>query len=367
MKTELNITALDKWLPDHKRPVIISGPCGAETEKQLMQTAAGLAKLNRVTIFRSGIWKPRTRPNSFEGVGTIGLQWLKEVKNKYGFLTTVEVANAQHVEEALKNNVDILWVGARTTVNPFSVQEIADSLKGIDIPVMVKNPIHADLQLWIGALERINQAGIKKLIAIHRGFYTHDKAKYRNPPQWDLPIELKTHFPDLPIICDPSHICGNTELLLQVSQKALNLNFDGLMLESHFDPAIALSDKNQQLKPAELGELLNELIVRTVKSTSEEFTNTLVQLRKVVDEVDEEILKWVAKRMDLVEKIGEYKRENNITVLQLERWLDILKTRTSLAETKSMDVDFVRKLYQLIHKESIRKQTEVLNTKTEKS
>jgi chorismate mutase len=263
MKPELYTVPLDSWLPSAKRPFIVSGPCAAETEEQMLDTAAGLAKLNTVSIFRSGIWKPRTRPNLFEGVGSVGLKWLKEVKKQYGFLTTVEVANVRHVEEALKNDVDILWIGARTTVSPFSVQEIADALSGIDIPVMVKNPVHPDLEVWIGALERINQAGIHKLIAVHRGFYTGEKDSYRNTPHWEIPMELRTRFPHLPVICDPSHICGNRKLLPEVAQKALDFHFDGLMIESHVDPVNALSDKNQQLKPAELGELLNSLILPT--------------------------------------------------------------------------------------------------------
>ncbi len=387
----MNIEPIQNWLPGTSRPIIISGPCGAESEEQMLKTAAGLKKLNAVTVFRSGIWKPRTRPNSFEGVGSIGLKWLQEVKAGFGFLTAVEVANAQHVDEALNAKVDILWIGARTTVNPFSVQEIADALQGINVPVMVKNPIHADLQLWIGALERLNLAGVEKLVAVHRGFFastqpgihsnpgihgnidsaiTKDHTtsfNYRNPPHWELPIELKTIFPQLPIICDPSHICGSRELLLKVSQKALDLNFEGLMIESHYNPALAKSDKNQQLTPEELRELLNSLIVRTAGSTSEEFTNKLESLRKSVDEIDKELIECLARRMELIEQIGIYKQENNITVLQLERWLEILQTRTSWAEAKSIDKEFIQKLYKLLHKESIRLQTEVMNERIEKS
>lgn len=365
-KAKLDVAPLSSWLNDLDGPLIISGPCGAETQEQVLTTASELSKLNRVRVFRSGIWKPRTRPNAFEGAGRPGLQWLQQVKKQFGFLTTVEVANAQHVEEAITNGVDILWIGARTTVNPFSVQEIADVLRGTNIPVMVKNPIHDDLQLWIGALERVNQAGIKKLIAVHRGFYTHDQRKYRNPPHWEIPIELKTYFPDLPLICDPSHICGNKQFLQEVSQKALDLSFDGLMIESHFDPESALSDKQQQLKPAELGALLAELVIRTSQSTSVEFISKLEQLRKIVDEVDEEIIIQLAKRMQLIEHIGEYKRENNITILQLERWLHILQTRTASAEAKSISKEFIQKLLKLMHKESIRKQTKVMNERVEK-
>ena len=360
----LDIKPLNEWLPAFKKPLVISGPCGAETEKQVLSTAEGLAKLNKVTVFRAGIWKPRTRPNSFEGAGVIGLQWLKKVKEQFGFLTTVEVATAEHVNEALKNNVDILWIGARTTVNPFSVQEIADALAGIDIPVLVKNPVNADVQLWIGALERINQAGIKKIAAIHRGFYNYDKGIYRNPPHWEIPIELKTYFPELPIICDPSHISGNRELLLPVAQKALDLNFDGLMIESHNDPENALSDKEQQLTPSQLGSLLNELVIRDSHHTSKEFKKNLQHLRNMVDEIDTEIINWLAKRMEVVEQIGNYKRDNNITILQLERWLEILKTRTILAESKGLNKEFIQKICQVMHKESIRQQTELANQTT---
>ena len=359
MKAELEVVPLSSWVPTYKRPLIISGPCGAESEEQVLQTAAGLAALNRVTVFRSGIWKPRTRPNSFEGVGAKGLLWLKEVKQRFNFLTTVEVATAQHVEECLKNDVDILWIGARTTVNPFSVQAIADALRGVAIPVMVKNPIHADLQLWIGALERLNKVGINQLAAIHRGFYSYRKNNYRNVPLWELPIELKTLFPQLPIICDPSHICGNTHLISGIAQRALDLNFDGLMIESHYKPSEALSDKQQQLEPAQLEILLNNLVIRN-HLCSNESNLQLEDLRKSIDEIDEEIINWLSRRMDLVEKIGAYKRENNIMVLQLERWLSILETRSSFAQSKSLNKEFIEKIYKLIHRESIRKQTEVI-------
>ncbi|HEY6162981.1 MAG TPA: chorismate mutase [Bacteroidia bacterium] len=366
MKLELDILPLTGWLPSAKRPLVISGPCGAETEEQVMGTARELAKLGRVTIFRSGIWKPRTRPNSFEGVGSIGLTWLKKVKKEFGLLTTVEVANAQHVEEALEHGVDILWIGARTTVNPFSVQEIADALKGVDVPVMVKNPLNPDIQLWIGALERINQAGIKKLVAIHRGFYTGVKTQYRNQPQWEIPIELKSIFPQLPIVCDPSHICGRTDILQQVAQKALDLDMAGLMIESHINPGAALSDAKQQVTPARLGELLNSLTVRTSGSLNPEFTDQLAQLRVLIDEIDEDLLEILAKRMEVIEKIGEYKRDNNVTILQLERWLEILRTRTASGISKGMKKDFIEKICTLLHKESIRRQTEVMNEKRSK-
>ena len=252
----MKIAPLNTWLPLTAEPLLIAGPCGAESLEQLIATAKGLKELNKVSLFRAGVWKPRTRPNAFEGKGEEALKWLNEIKKEFGFKITVEVANAQHTELALKYGIDVLWIGARTTVNPFSVQEIADVLKGTDIPVMVKNPIHADLQLWIGALERINNSGINKLAAIHRGFHVYGKTKYRNKPMWQLPIELRTLFPELPIICDPSHISGNKELIPSVAQKALDLGMNGLMIESHFNPSIALSDAEQQLTPIQLGELI---------------------------------------------------------------------------------------------------------------
>jgi chorismate mutase len=360
-KLDLDIIPLNEWLPGAQRPLIISGPCGAETEEQVMSTAHAIAALDRVAIFRAGIWKPRTRPNSFEGVGSIGLKWLKRVKEETGLLTAVEVANAYHVEEALNSGIDILWIGARTTVNPFSVQEIADAIKGVDIPVMVKNPLHADIQLWIGALERVNNAGVKKLVAIHRGFFSSEKKKYRNAPLWEIPIELKSMCPQLPVICDPSHISGRTDLIPQVSQKALDLDMSGLMIESHINPKVALSDAKQQLTPAQLDELLNGLTLRETTSDNEEFTNHLQQLRRLIDEIDEDMMRTLRKRMEVIEKIGEYKRDNNVTILQIERWLEILQTRTALGESMGLSEDFIKKLCQLLHKESIRKQTDIMN------
>ncbi|MBC7861739.1 MAG: 3-deoxy-7-phosphoheptulonate synthase, partial [Bacteroidia bacterium] len=271
MERKLDIIHFSEWLK-MEGPLLIAGPCGAESEEQVLQTAKGIAEIGKIKIFRAGIWKPRTRPNSFEGVGEIGLKWLSKVKTQYGFLTAVEVANAAHVEKALKHKVDILWIGARTTVNPFSVQEIADALKGVDIPVMVKNPVHPDLQLWIGAIERMNQAGIKKLIAIHRGFYNPNQTIYRNDPFWELAIELRTVFPELPVICDPSHISGKRELIRSVAQKAIDLGMEGLMIETHNDPATALSDAKQQVTPSALIKLLNEeLIFRKSFSDDKEF------------------------------------------------------------------------------------------------
>jgi chorismate mutase len=361
MAINLKITPLSDWFLSAKSPLIISGPCGAETEKQVIETAIAIAALNKVNVFRAGIWKPRTRPDSFEGAGEQGLKWLKKTKEETGLKTTVEVAKAKHVELALKYNVDILWIGARTTVNPFYVQEIADALKGIDIPVMVKNPLNPDLQLWIGALERINRAGITKLIAIHRGFYSHSNSTYRNAPQWQIPIELMQCIPELPVICDPSHIAGNRELIFQLSQQALDLKMSGLMIESHINPELAWSDAQQQLTPAALKDLLENLVLRKEKSDNIEFQNSLELLRKKIDKIDHHLIETIASRMRIVDKIGEYKRDNDVTILQLERWARIIKDRIPYGNNLELNSEFVKLLFQLIHDESIRIQTEIMN------
>lgn len=360
MELKLNITPLQDWLPSEK-PVVISGPCSAETPEQLMQTAKELGTSGLVSVLRAGIWKPRTRPNSFEGLGKEALAWLVDAAQANHLKSATEVANAQHVEACLKAGVDILWVGARTTVNPFSVQEIADSLKGVDIPVMVKNPITPDLQLWIGALERINSAGITKIGAIHRGFSNSGKSIYRNQPMWDLAIDLKTQCPDLPMICDPSHIAGNRELIQIVSQRALDLDMDGLMIESHPTPDEAWSDAKQQITPANLIILLSNLQVRQVTSASKEFISQLEQLRASIDKVDHNIFSWLIERMELVEQIGNYKKSNDVTILQVERWNEIKKTRKELGRQLGLSEEFVTDLLRIIHKESIRKQTAIMN------
>ena len=363
----MTISPLNTWITKDNEPLLIAGPCGAETREQVLETARQLSQINGIKLFRSGIWKPRTRPNSFEGVGEQGLWWLKEVQEQFKLKTTVEVANAHHAELALKHGVDVLWIGARTTVNPFSVQEIADAIKGVDIPVMVKNPIHADLQLWLGAIERINNAGIKKLAAVHRGFHFFGKSKYRNKPMWEIMIELKTLLPDLPIICDPSHISGKRELIQQVAQKALNLGVNGLMIESHINPAKALSDAEQQLTPADLKKLLSELQFPKTESNNIEFTNKLNNFRQMIDEIDDDLINLLRKRISVTEDIGLYKKEHNITVFQLERWQEILRTRSQLAEKLGLSRNHVEKLCQLLHEESIRVQNEVMNKKIEGS
>lgn len=356
----MNNEALDSWLNCPQAPCLIAGPCGAESMEQLRATAEGLKELGKVSLFRAGVWKPRTRPNAFEGRGEEALKWLQAIKAEFGFKITVEVANAQHTELALKYGIDVLWIGARSTVNPFSVQEIADVLKGVDIPVMVKNPIHADLQLWIGALERVNNAGIKKLAAIHRGFHFSGNTKYRNKPMWQIPIELRTHFPSLPIICDPSHISGNRELIPQVAQKALDLGMNGLMIESHYNPSLALSDAQQQLTPAQLGELLGRLIVRREQAGEQE-RNQLEELRRMIDEIDDEILNVLKKRVQVIEQIGLYKKEHNVTIFQLERWQEMLRTRGQWADKLGLSRQHIERICQLLHEESIRIQNALMN------
>lgn len=357
----MNIQPIETWLPINKKPLVISGPCSAESESQMLTTAEQLAETGMVNIFRAGIWKPRTRPNSFEGIGYPALSWLKKVKDQFGFTTAVEVANASHVKDCLEHDVDILWIGARTSANPFSVQEIADQLVGIDIPVFVKNPINPDLQLWIGALERINQAGITKMAAIHRGFSSHEHTSYRNIPKWEIPIELMRLYPELKIICDPSHISGNRQLLSHVSQKAMDLDMYGVMIESHYNPEVALSDKDQQVVPAQLKEIINKLIIRKTSTLNKDFEDHLTQLRSTIDEIDDEIIMKLAKRMEVAEEIGRYKKENDVTILQVKRWEEIINKRIAMGDSMGLSEEFMSKLLQIIHKESIRKQTEIMN------
>jgi len=343
------------------RPLIISGPCSAETEEQTLATAKQIAATGKVHALRAGIWKPRTRPGQYEGAGEEGLAWLVKAKQETGLPITTEVATAAHVEACLKAGVDILWVGARTTVNPFSVQEIADALRGVDIPVMVKNPVNPDLELWIGALERLNRAGIRKMAAIHRGFSSFEKGPFRNAPMWDLAIELKTRVPELEMICDPSHIAGNRELIAMISQKALDLDMSGLMIESHINPDGAWSDAKQQVTPAALGRIIDGLVVRTVSSDNKTFKDTLSILREQIDQIDDEIMHKMAARMKISEKIGQYKKDNNVTILQVNRWEEIVQTRVGMGKAMGLDEGFTRDLLRLIHHESIQVQTKVMN------
>ncbi|MGY3051950.1 chorismate mutase [Pedobacter sp. UYEF25] len=361
MKLNLNIQPLNSWIEIKNEPLLISGPCSAETEEQLLTTAHLLAATGKVSVLRAGIWKPRTRPGEFEGIGSIGLQWLNRAKQETGLPIAVEVANAKHVEEALAAGVDILWIGARSTVNPFTVQEIADALQGHDVPVLIKNPINPDLQLWIGAIERINRAGITKIGAIHRGFSSYEKTSFRNEPMWELAIQLKTLCPELPIFNDPSHICGNRELIPYISQKALDLDMQGLMIESHVDPSVAWTDAKQQLTPSALAELVDKLTVREPESNNEEFTDHLAELRKSIDKIDDVLLQKLGERMAIVSKIGEYKRDNQVTILQVNRWDAIIKKGTAFAKALNLDVNFTEKFLELVHGESIRRQTEIMN------
>jgi chorismate mutase len=346
---------------DVTRPMIISGPCSAESETQVMATAKELKKLGTVHALRAGVWKPRTRPNAFEGIGSVALSWIKAAGKETGLPTAVEVANAKHTEDCLKAGIDILWIGARSSANPFAVQEIADALRGTDTPVLVKNPINPDIELWIGALERVNKAGITKLGAIHRGFSTFERTNYRNKPNWEIPIELKRRIPGLPIICDPSHICGRTETLLAVSQTAMDLNFDGLMVESHINPKEALSDAKQQLTPVQMGELIAHLIFRHEKIDDVLMKTKLEELREQIDKIDHEVLNIMAERMSLAEQIGQYKKQNNITILQSNRWDEIVRTRLEEGKEKHLTNEFVMKLFEIIHQESIEHQSKVMN------
>lgn len=346
---------------DIARPMIIAGPCSAESEEQIMETAAGL-KANGIGILRAGIWKPRTRPNSFEGVGTIGLGWLNRVQKELGMKVSTEVANAKHVEEVLKAGLDMLWIGARTSANPFAMQEIADSLKGVDIPIMVKNPVNPDVDLWIGAVERIMGASITKLGVIHRGFSSFEKSRFRNVPQWQMAIEFRRRMPNIPMVCDPSHISGCTELLHEVSQKALDLNYDGLIIESHCNPAKAWSDAKQQLTPNDLDVMLKSLVLRDVKTTAAQDTS-LEELRLQIDKYDDELFRVIGERMKVAEQIGKYKKDNNITILQSSRWNDILNAAIEKGKLQNLSEDFVSVIFMAIHQESINKQTVVMNGK----
>lgn len=343
-----------------ERPLIIAGPCSAESEGQVFQTALDLSKLD-IKIFRAGIWKPRTRPGNFEGIGSEGLKWLKRVKNELGLLVATEVANAFHVEEALKNEIDILWIGARTTANPFAVQEIADIIKNVDMPILIKNPVNPDIDLWLGAIERIYKAGIKKIIAVHRGFSTYDKSIYRNHPHWEIPIELKRRIPDIFMLADPSHICGNKKLLFDVSQRAMDLNFDGLMIESHICPDKALSDASQQLTPKELDKMLKKLVIRKPEINDDNIIHTLEELRSQIDNIDNEILNILEKRMMVVEKIGIIKKEKNISILQTKRWDEILRKKLKESPKKGLNMEFITKIFEAIHEESINHQSRIMN------
>ena len=344
--------------PIHTKPWIIAGPCSAESQEQVIATANRLK--NKIHLFRAGVWKPRTKPNSFEGIGKEALKWLKEVKVQTGLKVTTEVANAQHVELCLEAGIDVLWLGARTTVNPFYVQEIAEALRGVDIPILVKNPLHPELSLWMGALERLNKVGIDQLAAIHRGFYTLEQSAFRNEPKWELPIKLKRQCSGLPIICDPSHISGKTDMISEIAQTALDLNMDGLMIETHISPEQALSDAQQQIRPQDLKRLINNLVLRNPLANNKGFNEQLKKLRYAIDEIDQKLLEVISERTSLVKEIGKFKKENKVTVLQIERWFEILETRQEMGLKKELKNQMVSEIFELIHKHSILIQTEIM-------
>ena len=349
----------EKWI---KRPLVISGPCSAETEAQVLETATQLAATGKVDILRAGIWKPRTRPGSFEGIGTKGLPWLQQARKVTGLPTTVEVATGKQVEDALHFDVDILWIGARTTVNPFSVQEVADALRGVNVPVLIKNPINPDLELWTGAVERVAKAGIKQIGLIHRGFSAYGNTEYRNAPMWHLVIEMKRRNPDMMLINDPSHICGRRDILQEVAQKAIDLDFDGLMIESHIDPDNAWSDAKQQVTPARLTEMLSAIKWRHEVITEKEFQTALSKLREQINHIDDELMQLLGQRMRIADKIGEFKRDNNITILQTNRWNEILERAFQKGEKLGLSRDFITKYYDAVHLESINHQNRIMNS-----
>lgn len=353
---DLQLEPLNLLGAEEKRPLVIAGPCSAETEEQVMNTARQLAA-NGIKIFRAGIWKPRTKPGGFEGHGEVALPWMQRVKEETGMLTATEVATPAHVELALKYGIDLLWIGARTSANPFAMQEIADSLKGVDVPVLIKNPVNPDLELWIGALQRVNQAGIKRLGAIHRGFSSYDKKIYRNLPMWQIPIELRRRIPNLPIVSDPSHIGGRRDLIAPLCQQAMDLGLDGLIIESHCSPDQAWSDASQQVTPDILEYILNLLVIRDETVTTE----NIAQLRKQIDEIDNQLIDLLAKRMRVSREIGQYKKEHGMTILQTSRYSEILDKRGAQGALCGINADCVKQIFEAIHEESVHQQMEVIN------
>jgi len=346
------------------RPILIAGPCSAETEDQVLATANAL-KIKGVALFRAGIWKPRTRPGAFEGVGTTGLKWLQRVQQETGLAVTTEVANAQHVHECLEHGIDVLWIGARTTVNPFSVQEIAEALAGVDIPVLVKNPVNPDYKLWVGALERLHKAGLHRVAAVHRGFSSYGDFKYRNAPRWQMAIDLMQEFPDLEVICDISHICGRRDILTETAQKAYDLNFDGLMVEVHPDPDQAWSDAAQQLTPAAFQDMLRHIVRRAITTDDPDFLARMENCRSVIDEIDEEIISLIARRMLLVREIGAIKKDKNVAVLQPERFRALREALLRRGEKNELSPEFIALFLEAVHQESINQQEQIINARNE--
>lgn len=355
----MNNDILEIW---NKRPLVISGPCSAETEEQVIETATQLAATGKVDMLRAGIWKPRTKPGMFEGIGVKALPWMHNAKKITGLPITVEVATAKHVQDALQFDVDVLWIGARTTVNPFSVQEVADALRGTDVPVLVKNPINPDLELWSGAIERLQKVGVKNIGMIHRGFSSYGNTEFRNAPMWHLPIEMKRRFPEMLLICDPSHICGNRSLLQQVAQKSIDLDFGGIMLESHIDPDNAWSDAKQQITPEKVAELLSSIVWRKEDVNSEEYHAALEKLRQQINHLDDEMMQLLGQRMKVADKIGQYKRENNITILQTNRWNEILERGSIQGEKIGLSKEFITRYLDAVHMESINHQNKIMNS-----
>jgi len=360
MERKLDITPVSEWgfftLP---RPMVIAGPCSAETEEQVMETAKGLSDFG-IHVYRAGIWKPRTHPGSFEGVGSVGLKWMQMAKKEYGMFICTEVASEKHVFECIKHGVDMVWIGARTTANPFLVQEIADALSDTDIPVLVKNPVNPDLDLWIGALERLNRAGIRKLGVIHRGFSSSQKMVYRNDPGWRIAIELRTRYPQMPFFVDPSHMAGDRAYLKELSQRAMDLGFEGIMVESHCDPSCALSDAKQQLTPPDLQKMLESLLIRDADSDSEDYKDNIDQLRAQIDVIDENILFALHSRMKVSRKIGQYKKEHNIAIIQASRWDSILESMKQKGREYALPDEFVEAVFNAIHEASVAAQNEIL-------
>ena len=361
----MKIESLEDWGVGLEKHAIIAGPCSAETEEQLLETSQQI-KETGVKIIRAGIWKPRTRPNNFEGIGEEALRWIQNVKKETGLKFAIEVATPKHVYEAIKHNIDVVWVGARSTTNPFAVQEIAEALRGADIPVLVKNPINPDLALWLGAIERISNVGVTKIGAIHRGFSSFKQTRYRNLPLWQIPLELKRQLSNIPLICDPSHICGNRDYIFEVSQNAMDLDYDGLIIETHRDPQNAWSDASQQITPETLRALIKNLKFRTPTSKDRDFITILGELREQIDHVDKELFEIIAQRMDIVEKMGLYKKKNNVTVFQKNRWQEISESRNKWADDLGLNPEFMWDLFKLIHGASIKRQEIIMNTPIEK-
>lgn len=357
-----NNKQMRKWLDDFNlnHPLVIAGPCSAETEDQVLKIAHEL-KDPKVSVFRAGIWKPRTRPGGFEGVGEIGLKWLQKAKAETGLLMGTEVATAAHCKLALEHDIDVLWVGARTTANPFAVQEIADTLKGTDKIVLVKNPVNPDLALWLGGVERLHMAGIEKLGVIHRGFSTYEKTKYRNIPEWQIAIELQNKFPDLPLIIDPSHITGDRKMIFEVTQEALDLNYDGMIIETHYDPDNAWSDAAQQVTPDVLKQIIKDLTIRKTDDTTDQYTSKMTKLRANIDVLDANLLELLGKRMKVADEIGQVKKDANVAILQNSRWNEILGKMILEGEKKGLTEEFVLKMFKAIHQESISHQEKVIN------